>query len=179
MRLAKKRQILFQAFCLGQNSRMELEYISSGKVRPVGNGTYEVFSVEAKDGKGEIAHSGDYVKLDSNGNPYPNSSTFFERNCIQVGENQYRQISTPVEVWFADEPICEVVSYLLLNNRLQINEGDQEHYFRAELWGAPLSSARNAAVVAYSVSRNAAGKITDVDFNFVERSEFDRTYEWC
>lgn len=158
---------------------MEKNLIKIGKIKLNDNGEYEVFSQESKDGKGEIAHTGDYIKIDSKGFPYPNSKEFFESKCINVGENLYQQISSPVEVWFADDPICEFVAFLLKVERLHIDEADNDRYFQAYLWGAPLSAARDSAVIAYSVTRNSEGEVIDVDFNFIVRDEFECLYEWC
>ena len=113
------------------------------------------------------------------GFPYPNNKEFFENKCIKVGENTYQQINSPVEVWFADDPICDFVAFLLKAERLHIDEANNDRYFQAYLWGAPLSAARDSAVIAYSVTRNIEGEVIDVDFNFVVRNEFERLYEWC
>lgn len=179
MRYAKKRQSSFIAFCLGSSNPLEKELMKTGRIKQNCDEEYEVFSQEAKDGKGEIVHRGDYVKIDSKGFPYPNSKEFYESKCINVGENLYQQISSLVEVWFADDPICDFVAFLLKVERLHINEADNDRYFQAYLWGAPLSAARDSAVIAYSVTRNTEGEVIDVDFNFVVRDEFERLYEWC
>lgn len=179
MGFARKRQIIFKAFRLGESTTLEKEMELLGKIRQCGYGKYEIFSQEAKDGKGEIAFSGDYIKIDAKGYPYPNKKEFFESKCIQVEENLYQQISLPVEVWFADDPVCEFVDFLLREKRLYIDEADNDRYFQAYLWGAPLSAARDSAVIAYSVTRSLEGKVIDVDFNFVVRDEFERLYEWC
>ena len=179
MRSAQKRPVRFTAFQLGKNNPLEEELIRAGKIRPDGDGNYEVFSREARNTKGELAKAGDYIKIDSGGYPYPNDREFFESVCVQVGENQYQQNGTPVEVWLADDPMCDVISFLLSTNRLRLNEASDEQYFQAELWGTMLSAARNAAIIIHSVTRDSQGAIVDVDFYFIERGEFERTYKWC
>lgn len=179
MRFAKKRPVTFTAFQLGQNSLLEAQMIQAGRIRTNGTGVYEVFSQEARAGKGEIVHSSDYVKIDSKGYPYPNKKDFFEASCVSLGENQYQQIGTPVEVWFADDPMSDFILFLLNTHQLHIDPSNDAQYFQAELFGAPLSAARSAAVIAYAVRRDPDGSIVDVDFNFVERGEFEKTYEWC
>ncbi len=179
MRLAKKRPVSFTAFQLGTDNPLEKELIQAGQIRLNSDGNYEVFSREVKNGKGELAKAGDYLKIDSGGYPYPNDREFFEKSCIRVGENRYQQNGTPVEVWFADDPVNDTISFLLHTNRLRLNQDSDDQYFRADLWGAPLSAARNAAVIVHSVTRDPQGRIADVDFYFIERGEFERTYEWC
>lgn len=179
MRFAQKKRIRLTAFRLGQNDPLEKEMILSGKLRLTDAGQYEVFSLEAKNGKGQIAAPGDYIKIDSLGGIYPNQCDAFESAHIQIGENTYEQITQPVQVWFADEPMDDTVRFLLDTGRLRLNETDPERYFNAELWGAPLSAARDSALVLYFVERNDDGTVTDAEFNFVVRKYFDDVYEFC
>lgn len=80
MQKAKKKATVVQAYRLGEESDMVEELTAEGEIKVKGDGSFEVFSQEAKDGAGEIAHTGDYIKLDSSGKPYPNSAEFFEKN---------------------------------------------------------------------------------------------------
>ena len=180
MRYARKKQtILIEACRLGDGTALERKLLASGKLKDLGGGRYEVFSQEARDGKGELAQAGEYVKLDASGCPYPNSREFFESSAVQVGDSLYRQISKPVAVWLLGDPACDFITFLLDTGRMQIVPESESQCFRAVLWGAPLSAPRDAAIVAYSVARDAEGQVTDVDFNFVVRDEFERLYEWC
>ena len=179
MRFAKKRQAPFRAFPLGEDHPLERELIRSGRLLRRADGAYEVFSQEAKGETGEIARPRDYVKIDSAGYPYPNSRQYFEKDCIPVGDGLYVSAAPPVAVWLAGDPPCDFISFLLATGRLRLDEADDRQYFQAELWGAPLSAPRDAAVVAYVIERGPDGTILDVDFNFVEKSEFEKTYEWC
>ena len=43
--------------------------------------------------------------------------------------------------------------------------------------GTMLQAARDAVIVFYSIVRDENGMLTDADFNFVERSIFEQTYE--
>lgn len=45
--------------------------IKEGLVSQSDDGTFEVHTMETKDGKGETAHAGDYVKLDAAGQAVP------------------------------------------------------------------------------------------------------------
>ena len=176
MRVKKRQDILIRACRLGDGSPLERELLESGGLRISPNG-YEVFSQEAQNGAGEVAQPGDYVKIDSAGVPYPNDRAFFEAGHIHVEGEFYRQITKPLNAWQAGDEPCEVIDFLRGTGRLVINENDPGRYFSAFLWGAPLSAARDAVVVFYTVKRDPDGNIQDVNFNFVERKEFERTYE--
>lgn len=126
--------------------------------------------------QGEMAEEGDYFKVDSSGFPYPNKKEWFEANHRHIDGDEYMQISKPVDIWEADMPMCEEIQYLLSTDRLHINVEDTANYFSAFLWGAPLAAAKDAVIVFYSVDRDEDGKIRDVDFNFVARDEFEKTY---
>ena len=180
MRFAKKKgDIIVRACRLGSGTKLERELLASGKLFLRSDGKYEVFSQEAKEGQGEIACPGDYVKIDTDGYPYPNERSFFEQYHYQIREDGFRQKSRPVATWQIGDPSCEAIAFLHQTGRLEIHEEDDAQYFKAELWGAPLSAAKDAVIVFYSIERDELGTILDVDFNFVARSEFERTYEWC
>jgi len=176
MRVLKKQDRLVRACRLGDGSALERELLESGRMR-LRDGDYEVFSQEAGNGAGEIARAGDYVKVDSTGAPYPNERRFFEENHVHDHDEYYRQIPRPLPAWQVGDAPSDVMDFLMSTGRLIIREDDAQRYFNAHLWGAPLSAARNAVVVFYDIERDAAGRITDVSFNFVERSEFERTYD--
>ena len=155
---------------------MEKKLIGENKIRSNGDGSYEVFSREATTGTGEKAYAGDYIKLDSEGFPYPNEKKFFESHHIQLTDDTYEQIPVEVQVWTADEGTCDEVSFLISEKFLKINEADPDRYFTAPLWGTTLTAAKDAVIVFYEIKRDDSGKISDADFNFVERSEFNKTY---
>ena len=62
------------------------------------------------------------------------------------------------------------------HGRLTVAPDDPERCFSALLWGAPLTAAADAVVVFYRIDTAENGTVTDVEFNFVERSEFERSY---
>jgi hypothetical protein len=173
MKLTGKRT---QAWQLGENSAMELRLRESGKIRLLPDGGYELFSTEAVCGHGERAEAGDYFKVDSTGAPYPNGRAWFEAHHQWVGDHEYVQNPEPLQAWTVEEPVCAEIRFLLEQQRLTIDPDDSDRYFSAFLWGAQLSAARDAVVVFYDV-RRTGNTITDVDFNFVARAEFDRTYK--
>ena len=82
MKKAKKRPAVVQAYRLGDESDVVDGLTAEGEIRLRGDGSFEVFSQEAKavyENSGEIAHTGDYIKLDSSGTPYPNQRRIFRR----------------------------------------------------------------------------------------------------
>lgn len=166
------------AYRLGENSDMEKKLLREGKLKQYSNGIYEVFSREVISGPGEQACIGDYIKIDSNGFPYPNEKEFFMANHRHIESDRYEQIPSPVDVWFWEDGMCEEIQFLLDNKGLKINGKEESVYFSAPLWGTILSAAKDAAIVLYAVDRDADGKIRDADFNFVARDEFDKTYQF-
>ena len=166
-----------QAWTLGENSPMETEMIDRGLIRETGEGQYALYSQEAVNGQGQQAFAGDYFKVDGAGYPYPNSREWFRANHRHISGDTWEQIPKALEIWEAGDGENEALRWLLETGKLVIREEEPERYFNARLWGADLSAARDAVLVFYSVTRNEAGEISDVDFNFVERQEFLRTYE--
>lgn len=176
MKYARKIQgKTVQAYCLGAGSAMEQELIRSGKIQRSGD-TYMLFSQESVNGQGQQARIGDYFKVDGAGCPYPNQREWFRENHRHIEGDLYEQIPKALEIWMARDGENPVIRWLVEQGRLVIREEDRQRYFNAHLWGADLSAAEDAVVVFYAVQRDDAGEITDVDFNFVERREFERTY---
>ena len=174
----KKENAKVIAFQLGQGSQLEHTFRNSGKVLRISEEAFEVFSQEATGVHGEIAHVGDYVKIDSAGFPYPNKRDFFEQNHRLVGENEYEQIAKPLIAWCFGDPVDEVISFMIQQKGLVIDPRHAEKCFNAPLWGTMLSAKADAVIVVYRVDRDEAGHIVDVDFNFVAREEFVKTYSF-
>ena len=169
---------IVSAWKLGDNTETEQKLLREGKLKITDNGEYEVFSREATCGTGEIAFAGDYIKLDSMGFPYPNSSLFFESHHRHIDGELYEQIPTPVYVWFIDDGMCEEIEFLIKSKGLQFNIENPEAYFSAPLWGTILTAGSDAAIQFYSIDRDVDGKITDADYNFVAFNEFMKTYRF-
>lgn len=151
--------------------------VKEGRIRQYRDGRWEIFSREAVNGKGEIANPGDYIKVDSDGYPYPNSVEYFEKHHRHLGGNEYEQIPDAVDAWDVQEDMCPEIKFLMEQKGLVIHEDSEDKYFEAPLWGSTLSAARDAVIIFYSIQRDKDGKITDVDFNFIARTEFNETYE--
>ena len=72
--------------------------------------------------------------------------------------------------------MCPEIAFLVEKKGLIIDETSSDRRYIAELWGTTEVAARDAMIVFYSVFYDEAGNITDCDWNFVERGEYDRTY---
>ena len=179
MRKAIKNQgKILTAYRLGDGSETEMRLLEEGKLRRMPDGNYEVFSLEVKNGSGEIAAVGDYIKLSSDGWPYPNDKAFFAANHRRIEGDTYEQIPKPLDAWTAEDGMVPEIAYLIAERGLVIDEKDEEKYFSAPLWGTTLSAARDAVIMFYQVERDEYGNITDADFNFVAKNEFDMMYSW-
>lgn len=168
---------IVQAYRLGTKHPVIDELLEKGLIRKMGSGKYQLFSQEAVNGSGQEAVNGDYVRLDSTGHPYPNSSEYVEKNLRHVGGDDFEQIPSQVEIWTIDDEMCPEIKFLIRCKKLTLNENDEKKYFTAPLWGTFLSAARNAVIVFYEIERDKTGKIMDAEFNFVERKEFEKTYK--
>lgn len=172
-----KREGLPVKVCrLGEDSPLERELIRNGSVRRRPGSSYEVFSRESGREKGELAEAGDFVKVDRGGWPYPvRSGDFLAEHRLRDGE--WIQIPRPLEAWEPGQPMSDAVLWALEHGRLRLDESDHERFFQARLWGADLSAPRDAVLVFYRIQRDPSGQILDLNFNFVVREEFLRTYQ--
>ena len=177
MRRARKKTVVIRAYRLGERSSGLDKLVAAGLVVLRNDGSYEVHTEETKDGKGEMAHAGDYVKLDASGRPYPNEAGFFEENHRHIDGDQYEQISKDREVWMMGDAMCPEIELLIKQGRLELHKEDPEHYFQGTGWGTKLIASSDAALVFYEIKKNSDGKITDAEFNFVDRETFEETYE--
>lgn len=177
MQTAVKHQYkLIKAYRLGQKCAVLQRLMDEQRIISNHDGTFRIFSQEAVNGTGELALAGDYIRIDSTGTPYPNTAAFVRHNLRHLFGPYFLQIPHPVSVWTAEEDMCPEIEFLINKKSLILNESDPEHYFTAPLWGSTLSAAKNAVLVLYAVERNTQGQLTNLEFNFVEREEFHKTY---
>lgn len=172
----RKKASEIKAWRLGDKTPKELEMIAEKKIVDKGDGTYELFSREATGKKGQIAKVGDYFKVDSGGYPYPNDKETFEATHVRIEGDRYLQSTPELYAWTLDQPITDAVKYLFDNNLVQIHDDDPNRYFSAVLWGTTETAAKDVVIVFYKIERDGNGNVINVDFNFVERSEFEKTY---
>lgn len=119
------------------------------------------------------------ISVDGKYYPYPNAREWFEKHHRHIQGDLYEQIGEPQLFWQVGDPMCEEINFLLESGKLTLKLEDEEHYWNAFLWGAPLSAAKDATVVFYSVHRDENGVIIDISFNFVAANEFKNSYQLC
>ena len=173
---AIKKNTKRQAWEFGAGSDMEQKMISTERIIKHPNGTYEVFSKEATEGKGQMANTGDYFKVDPEGFPSPCEREWFQKNHKHIEDNWYLQIAKPLKIWRKDDPESEEIRFLIDNGALKINTEDPEHYFSAFLWGTMETAPSDAIIVFYSINRNDSGTISSITFNFVDAGYFKDNY---
>ena len=180
IRIIKKKGKIVKAYRLGEQSAAMQKLQNEKRVVYLGNNKYEVFSQEAVNGKsghGQVVDAGDYIKIDNAGFPYPNEAEYFEKNHRHISDDDYEQIPMTLDAWTLDEPICPEVEFLRKEKGLVIHEDDPDHYYEAELWGTKEIAAKDAVLVFYSISYDREHNVQDAEFNFVERNEFNLTYD--
>lgn len=177
MLVRKKEGKIVKAYELGMVHPVLEQLAAEEKLLDHRDGTYEVFSQETT-AKGQIAKTGDYIKLDSSGTPYPNSREYFLANHRALpGENCYEQIPKTLEAWTSDCPICEKIRFLMREKGLRLDPQNPDTYFSAPLWGTQEVANIDSILVFYRIDRDETGKILNADFNFVKKEEFDKTYK--
>lgn len=175
MIVIKRAGLPVNACRLGEDNPLEAKLIREGRLRRLTDNAYEVFTRESGDKAGERAAVGDFVKVDWGGWPYPVRAEDFLADHV-LRDGGYVQIPRPLKAWSAECPPSEELRWALEHGRLTLDEKDPAHYFRAELWGTVLTAPRDAVLLLYRIERDAAGQITDMDFNFVVREEFAHSY---
>lgn len=175
----KNKRKVVTAYPLGAGHPMEAALIAEGAIKLREDGQYELFSQEAVNGIGQLAKPGDFFKVDTvDGRhfPYPNGRAWFEENHVHLSGDEYEQKNKPLQIWQVGDEMGEEVRWLVESGRLTLKPEDPAHYFNAFLWGADLSAADDATLLFYGVDRDEAGRITDINFNFVAKPEFDSCY---
>lgn len=180
IRVMKNQGKIVQAYQLGKPHPVLDELMNNKQIINLHNGTYEVFSQEAVNGNtghGQLAKIGDWVRIDGSGYPYPSRNDWFRANLRHCGGDNFEQIPKVLNAWTVDQPMCSEVQFLVECKGLVIDEINPNQYFSATLWGTQESAQKDAVLVFYNISRDKAGNIIDAEFNFVERTEFNRTYK--
>lgn len=168
-----KKTVPMPAFQLGEDSLLEQQLIQSGLLLPLPNGMWRVKTREAKE-EGELAKTGDYIKLDSAGMPYPTEKDWFEANHTKTADGMYLQIAHPRKAWCAEEPMCDEIRFLVNEDLLQ---WDRKTGFGANLWGTWQTADPDTVVVFDRVETDRLGHIVSVDFHFVAAGEFRKSYQ--
>ena len=174
----KNKGNMVKAYQLGSDNAVIKELMQNGKICYLGENRYEIYSQEAVHGVvgGEKAMAGDWIKLDSIGNPYPNDKEYFEANHRHIEGNTFEQFPKPLSAWDAKLEMCPEVTFLIEKKGLIINLASSDRRYTVQLWGTTEVAAEDAMIVFYNISYDNAGNVAECDWNFVERGEFDSTY---
>ena len=178
-KVIKNKGKIVKAYQLGDNSNEIIKnLISDGKIINAGDGSYRVFSREIMNGEndGEIAAEGDWIKIDSNGFPYPNKKDFFEANHRHIDGDTFEQIPKALLAWDSNLEMCPEVTFLVEKKGLIIDEKSVSRRYSAELWGTTEVADAEAKIVFYKISYAGNGDIEDIDYNFIASDEFEKTY---
>lgn len=175
MRRVRKSNVRVTAFELGLETKLEKELIDSGMIVKH-QGYYEIYSKETKE-DGEIAKDGDFVKVDKSKKPYPNGRDRFLSHHKHIGGYNYIQFPQEILSWTYDDDQNDVIDYLLSTGKLKINKDSFDKFYQAELWGTTLWAKKTDIVLIYDV-KLGKDQIEDVDFNLIDKQEFDKTYEY-
>ena len=123
-----------------------------------------------------MANAGDFFKVDEKGFPYPNKRDYFLQNHQPLEGDWFIQRTQPLKIWRLGDPECEELRYLLDNGLLSIHPEDKEHCFSAPLWETKETASADAVIVFHQVKNDSEGKISVVDFNFVDAEHFSTHY---
>lgn len=178
-KVIKNKGKMVQAYQLGSEHTVLYNLILQGKIKELKGERYEIFSQEALNGgsgRGQLAEEGDWIKIDGKGCPYPNKQEYFEKNHRYVEGDTYEQLPKQLLAWTANCEMCSEVAFLIATKRLKIDENSYDHYYSADLWGTHEVANREAVIIFYNIIYNKEGNVTDVEFNFVEKGEFERIY---
>ena len=179
LRVVKKEGKRVKAYRLGDGGPVLEALERRGLIRRRADGRWEIFSREAVNGSGQLAETGDYVKLDGEGRPYPNAAAWFAANHRPLEGDEYEQVTKPLEAWTPAEPVSDAVRFLMEERGLVLDPAHPDRFFSAPLWGTLESAPRDAVLVFYRVERDGEGRVTDAEYNFVARPEFRRSYRVC
>lgn len=175
MRKVKKINVHAEAFELGRDSCLEQALIDSGKIIKH-DSHYEIYSAEASC-SGEIAKDGDFIKIDKAGNPYPNSRDRFLDHHEYLENYNYIQSPRILLSWKYGDCDNEIIDYLLDSGKLIINSDSEESFYQADIWGTTLKAKKDDIILIYDIKK-VGNKIICVDFNLIDREEFEKTYEY-
>ena len=170
----RKKASIAKAYRLGDEGEEVRRYIEKGTIKRLSDGNYRVITRESD--SGEICAPGDYLRIDINGDIYPNRGDFFLESHTEVGENLYEEVTRPMWAWRSGEPESEEILFLKSHKGLVIDEQNTKAYFSAPLWRTTETADRDATLVFYNIERDNNNQIQDIDFNFVASDVFRKTY---
>lgn len=171
----RKKSFPVQAFRLGEQTEQEQQLRLRNQLLQDADGLWRLRNLEAPE-EGELVSMGDYIKLDTEGRPYPNKKDWFEANHTHIEGNWYRQIPVTKTAWCTTEPLCPQMQFLLDRGLLTWRKDDVDQTFSALLWGT-RQSAPEDAVILFDRIEYADHTLQAVEFHFIAREEFLKTYD--
>lgn len=180
LKIVKKQGKIVQAYRLGEKHSVLEKLIEEKKIKKINETSYEIFSqeaIQAASGHGQLANVGDWIRIDGAGFPYPCKNEWFQQNLRHIEEDDYEQIPKVLSAWTAEQPMCPEIEYLIQEKGLVLDKEHPEKYFQAILWGNPEAAAKDAVLVFYNIEYGKDGTVVDADYNFVQKNEFERTYD--
>lgn len=175
MRKVKKTNVFVKAFELGTHTELEQKLVNNGQIIKHSD-YYEVYSTETTT-SGEIAKDGDFVKIDKANNPYPNARERFLKHHRHLDGYNYEQFPVILSSWQYGEDEDNVIRSLLDSGKLIINPNSDDAFYQADLWGTTLRAKKSDIILIYDVKRDGQD-IINVDFNLIDKDEFDKTYQY-
>ncbi len=176
MAYAVKESSRIRAWELGAGSGMEQEMIRCGRIVSRPGGIYEIFSREATGKTGQIAAAGDFFKVDDYGFPHPWRRAAFLQQHQPLDGDWYQEAARQVKIWRLSDPVCEEIRFLLDRGILRVDPDQPHRCFSALIWGTEETAASDAVVVIFDADRDPEGRVTGVNFNFVEIGYFNKHY---
>lgn len=167
-----------RAYELGKGNEMEKKLIDEGKIWRRPDGVY-VFYKENISGNGDNAHVGDFFKVDGNGFPYLMERIWFDAHHRHIEEERYEEIPTPLDAWEYGDVFDEFIEYLIFEKGLILDSRTPDKCFRAKFGRRWKNASKDAVVVFKSITRNNDGNIIALEFDFVERGDFEKNYSYC
>jgi len=66
--------------------------------------------------------------------------------------------------------------FLIEKRGVTINRNSYDRYFSANLWGTLKVADRDAAIIFHNIAYDRNGKVSEAEYNFVEKGEFELIY---
>ena len=176
--IIKNKGKIVKAYQLGSEHVFIKGLLNCGKILDLGNGKYEVYSQEVINAneRGEVAQTGDWIKVDGSKCPYPNDKNFFEANHRHIMDDTFEQIPKMLYAWDKNCVMCPEIEFLVKEKGLIIDKTSFEHRYSAPLWGTKEVAKADAVIIFYDIEYDAEGVVKDADFNFISRDEFEQIY---
>ena len=165
----------------GMPSEMELKLMDEGKIK-LCNGRvsiYEVFSQKSKEGSGERARAGDFVKIDKDGYPAVVRMEEFLNNHRKVKDDIWEEIPEPILAWEKQDKVIPEMQFLIDKKKLMFDATDPKKFFVVLVNQKRITASEDAILIFFNIKYNSDGAVVDTDIEFVEKEDFESNYQYC